>query len=62
MEGQGVTDIHAAREDSLAAIDFLAACCGQDQYVVTTVVLGEPEQLSVVLLGVDGVYLQQGHR
>ncbi|MEP5763634.1 MAG: nitrilase-related carbon-nitrogen hydrolase [Halieaceae bacterium] len=60
LEQQQVVDVAAAREDSQAMIDFLASCCGTDQYLATSMVLGEPAQLCAVLIGERGLVLQQG--
>jgi nitrilase len=60
LQDQRVDDVVDARDDSEAVIEFLAAVCGDDQYVATTVVLGEPAQLCAVLIGKQGLVLQQG--
>jgi len=60
LAGQQVDDPVAAREDSMAVADFLAASCGEGQYVATSMVLNQPEQLCAVLIGASGICLQQG--
>ena len=60
LPGQRVDDVDSCREDSGLMVDFLAALCGEGQYVATALVLGEPAQLCAVLIGARGLVLEQG--
>ena len=60
LPDQTVTDVATAITASSNIVAGLADLCGQGQYIATTLVLGEPTQLSGVLIGNGGVILRQG--
>lgn len=60
LQDQQVVDPKAAAGQAAAVIRTMAASCGPGQYAATSLVLGEPLRLATVLIGNQGVVLEQG--